>query len=366
MSVHLMLVAWYIVGTGAEPVPFPLDVVSARPRPDVTKWFQRTDGWTGGDGAYSVPIGKDRTLWMFGDSWIGAIEDGRRIRSRMVNNTFAWQSLKDPNEPLRFIWSQHEGEPAAVLRPDSREDWYWPGCAELIDGKLYIFCKVVRRREEGAPGFQFDWFADELLQIANPVDEPTAWRIERRARIPEAAPRLGVACIVDGEYLYAYGLHREKARKPFHSPLAVARIKRKSLAAMDMTAWQFRTSAGWSDAPKDLATLYADAPPEMTVCRLRGIDGLLAVYTAYGLGGDIMARHAGRPEGPWSRPVRLYRCPEVTDKLLLYGAKAHPELATADGQLILTYCRNIGSLTEHVRRPDIYVPQGVEVRLGQR
>src|SRR5206468_2156766 len=134
-------------------------------------------------------------------------------------------------------------------------------------------------------------------------------------RIPASLPRLGVGCLREGEYFYAYGLLSEKERKPFHSPLAAARISLQKLAAMDMAGWEVWCKAGWSAEPKDVVTLYADAPPEMTVCRLRGIDGYLAVYTAYGLGADVMLRHATRPEGPWSKAVRLYRCPEAKDKL---------------------------------------------------
>src|SRR5512135_69971 len=37
--------------------------------------FQRTSGWTGGDGAYSAALGNDRFLWLFGDSLIGEVKD---------------------------------------------------------------------------------------------------------------------------------------------------------------------------------------------------------------------------------------------------------------------------------------------------
>ena len=52
-----------------------------------------------------------------------------------------------------------------------------------------------------------------------------------------------------------------------------------------------------------------------------------------------------------------YRCPEDGQKLLIYAAKAHPELSTAPDELVITYCCNTGSLAEHMTRPDIYVPR---------
>jgi hypothetical protein len=100
----------------------------------------------------------------------------------------------------------------------------------------------------------------------------------------------------------------------------------------------------------------------MSVGRVRGIDGLVAVYQPLGISKDIQLRHASRPEGPWSEPVKAYRCPEE-GKVFVYAAKFHPELATRPGQIIVTYCRNIGDLGEHARQPNLYVPQGVEVQL---
>src|SRR5262245_41790040 len=85
----------------AEPVP--LEVESAKPRADLTALFICTSGWTGSDGAYSVALGPKRTLWLFSDTWIGRVENGRRVGARMVNNSAAWLDLG--GEPsMRFFW----------------------------------------------------------------------------------------------------------------------------------------------------------------------------------------------------------------------------------------------------------------------
>jgi hypothetical protein len=341
-----------------------LELVEAKLLPSLTKKFQQLDGWTGGDGAQSFQLSKDRTLWLFADTWIGKIENGKRVGSRMINNTFAWQSLGKPDEPLRFFWAKGEKGPDAILKPEEKDTWYWPGDGAIVDGKLYLFCKVVRRREKGDPGFQFDWFHNDFLQIANPRDDPTAWKVQRyRLSDDPHQPRLGVACTLEGDYLYAFGLFPEKQSKPFNNPLGVARIAKAKLASMDRSDWQYWCEAGWSKEPAKLVPLFRDAPAEFTVTKVRGIPGYVATYTQFGLGGNIAVRHAMRPEGPWSKPLIVYKCPETDKKIFQYGAKAHPELAERDGQLILTYCRNIGSLSEHVKRPEVYFPQAVEVQL---
>jgi hypothetical protein len=346
-------------------------VVSATPALALGQRFQQTAGWTGGDVAYSIPLSQERTLWLFGDSFIGKIESGRRPAARMISNAAAWQPLQDDQEAMRFFWDRSGAEPAPLLRPTTAGAWYWPADGVVVDRRLYLFCKVVRKAE-GAPGFQFDWFANDLLRIDNPQEEPVQWKIER-CRLPEGkdAPRLGASCVCDGDYLYAFGLFPAAAVKPLHVPLGLARLPKDRLATLDMKGWQYwcRGPEGdrWSAEPVDLVPLFTDAAPEMTVGRVRGIDGWVAVYTPVGIGTEVAVRQAPKPWGPWSQRQVVYRSPEPGDKVFVYGAKAHPELSRRDGQLFITYCRNIGGdLDEHVRRPEVYVPQAIEVRLRSR
>ncbi len=362
MRIIAFAIALLSLGLLADESLPPFELADAKPLPSFTAQFQQTDGWTGADAAYSIPLGRDRLLWVFADTWIGKIENGRRVGARMVNNTFAWQSLRNRSGPLRFFWRTDGDALTAVLRPDGKDAWYWPGDGAVIDGQLYLFCKVARRDDSKPEGFQFDWFGDDLLQIHNPMDEPTVWRFEQRT-LPSGlnVPRMSGACLVEGDYLYAYGLLTTAKEKHLNRPLGVARIHRRHLKTMEMSRWEYWCGDRWSDNPEKTAALFRDAAPEMSVSRVRGLPGFVATYTSLGLSANILVRHAPLPEGPWSKPLRVYRCPE--EKLMLYGAKAHAALAERDGQLIITYCRNTGSLKEHVERPEIYFPQGVEVRL---
>ena len=76
--------------------------------------------------------------------------------------------------------------------------------------------------------------------------------------------------------------------------------------------------------------------------RLGAAGPYVAVYTEAGLSPRIVARTAAAPEGPWSAAVRLYECPEAGwDKnVFCYAAKAHPELAAAEDELVISYCAN--------------------------
>src|SRR5207248_7929627 len=124
---------------GQAPAAPPFVVAKASPRPDITQWFRRDDGWTGGDGAYSVRLGPDRLLWLFGDTWIGKVDNGRRKDARIVNNTIAVQSLRDPRPPLRFYWGRDADRPAAFVKPADASRWYWPQSGALAGDQLYVF-----------------------------------------------------------------------------------------------------------------------------------------------------------------------------------------------------------------------------------
>src|SRR5262249_4644643 len=153
----------------------------------------------------------------------------------MVNNSAAWLGLGDSPAPMRFFWDESGKEPAALLKPDEAKTWHWPGDGAMIDGRLYLVLHVIRHKEKGAPGLQFEWIADDLVRIDNPNDEPTKWKFERR-RLPREM-RWGNACYCDGKHFYVYGSIVEK--RAFEAPLSLARIPLKMLAKLDSAGWEY-------------------------------------------------------------------------------------------------------------------------------
>ena len=53
----------------------------AEPAPDLDALFQTTNGWIGSDGDYSIQLNSSTTLWLFGDTVIGQVRDGKRINA---------------------------------------------------------------------------------------------------------------------------------------------------------------------------------------------------------------------------------------------------------------------------------------------
>ena len=75
--------------------------------------FTTRQGWTGGDGGGTVDLGNGRVLWMFADSFIGGVADGKHAPgSHMINNVFAVQTVNDKSSPAPRVWDS-----AAISHP---------------------------------------------------------------------------------------------------------------------------------------------------------------------------------------------------------------------------------------------------------
>ena len=95
--------------------------------PDYDALFDNRKGWTGADGAYSLPLSDDLTLWLFGDTWLGDIRDGAHVNATIVNNTVAIQhGLFPSNAAVEFYFGKTPiGNPGSFIRPADGRGWYW-------------------------------------------------------------------------------------------------------------------------------------------------------------------------------------------------------------------------------------------------
>src|SRR5436309_8161695 len=111
------------VAPAADPLP---TVEKAEPLPAWDAKFRRTDGWVGGDGAYSVPLSDTRAVWLFGDTWIGSVRGGKRVKVKMVNNTVAVQESKGDAATLTFPIRRDGDTPRSHFAPPRNGDFVWP------------------------------------------------------------------------------------------------------------------------------------------------------------------------------------------------------------------------------------------------
>ncbi len=329
-------------------------VPRAEPWPEADALFRSDARWRGGDAAVSVDLGHGRVLWLFGDSFVAGDDTaprGTRRGTVMVRNSIAIQRGRDPESAaMRFI--VRDG-PASFF-PESGQRWYWPQHGILLEGRLTLFLYALVHDAGDPLGFRYDgWTA---LRVDNPGEQPEGWRI-RPLQVPDVAPieMVGASVLADAEHVYAYGV-----REPGDHALFLLRWRRADFvggALGDPQRWA-GPSRGWTRGPP--AAVLPRGQTELSVVALGRRRYALAQTLGFGAS-RLALRLASAPQGPFGDAIEIFEPPEHgRDGILIYGARAHPELS--GGELVLTY--NVNTLDAAALMDDlsIYFPRFVRVR----
>lgn len=348
--------------------------------------FNRTSGWTGADGIYSIPISGDEspgsaaetsTLFVFSDTFIGEVgSDGQRLAgSTLVNNTLV---LLKGGEPvpgnIEFRWpSGGTGNPKAVFEPATPNtnpgDWYWLMDGIALDGWMHIFALRMKRGDGGV----FNFAVAGVALLSAPLDSPAPWQDQVQLDTPlHFVPTDGRGEIIFGAgimantaeagapdpdgYIYTYGTQND----PFVKKLVAARVLPNEF--QDFSKWRYWDGTIWSTDIETAATLANRVSSELSVSPLT--DGrVVLVFQLDTLGRDVAVRIGESPVGPFGDVVTLWSCPEPdTDPdIYCYNAKAHPNLSQP-GELLISYNVNTFDFFDHFTNADIYRPRFINVR----
>ncbi len=340
---------------------------SVEPLPAYDALFTRTEGWTGGDAVYSVALADDTTLWLYGDTWIGDIVDGKHKDATMVNNSIALQRGKDPaTASVDFFWqTTKDGKAAAFIRPADGTGWFWIFDGIVADGKLYLFLmQIIKTDEKGIWGFKH--IGTWLGEVENPHDDPLAWRI-RQYKIPygryskDGNLFFGSAVMRDGDFVYIYGAGEDWSKGMGGRSMIVARVPYNKMT--DFGKWRFFSDGNWRADMVGISKLFNGTATESSVCYQPAIKRYVVVYTENGLSKNILMRFSPTPVGPWGNTYKVYECPEVQwhKTYFCYAAKAHPEISNED-ELIVTYVCNSFDFWQMAADARIYRPRFLRIK----
>ena len=192
-------------------------IVKAETAPEWNALFAGKEGWIGGDGLASATLGPKRILWLFGDSMLGTVKDGKRVGANMVNNAVAVQEGFAKDASIRFIVGKtKDGKPAAFITPADGTGWFWPQSAIRVDNRLFLFLPQIEKTKDTGV-FGFKQVGQWLASVKNPDDKPENWRIDQ-SKVPcadfkEGRERSwGSAVLEDSEFIYVYGYDEMRAK----------------------------------------------------------------------------------------------------------------------------------------------------------
>lgn len=350
-----------------EPAPAPLRAESVRPAPEIERLFASREGWLGADAIYSIPLPDQSWLWVFGDTLVGTIRDGRRHDVRMVNNSFARQRGFGAGARVELLLHRDDrGQPSSFITPAAGPGYYWLWDGLVEQGRLYLLATRLT-----SPGTitAFDWTLRDqaLIVVDNPVDPPARWRT-RQIGLPfgeftaEYEALWGLEVLRTNDGVLVFGTTRGNKSEPRN--LVVARVAPNQIDQPGQ--WRFWSRAGWQADARQAGPLTTAVGTEGSLTWLPERQRWVYIYSPP-LDRRIQMRTARTALGPWSDPVTVYNCPETewNPRVFCYAAKAR--LVPDRGEeLLVSYATNSFEMLPDVTADSrIYQPRFVWLKLAE-
>jgi hypothetical protein len=327
--------------------------------------FPDKDGWYGGDGAYSIKLDDQRTLWLFGDTFV-ACEPYRKDRIGMdvvLGTTVAISTCSENGFHIDY-YLKHEG--ASYVSFFGSEEWLWPQDPFILNGVLYIPLLVVRPTQETTNPFPFTISGHRFARIRDfSAPDPREWKydyIDLSASIPREITAFAATSVVYGDYVYFYPLYAHESGNKNVVGNSLARIPAAKIEKPAGEIEYLSREGTWIKDidPDKVKIILEDVVSELSVRYHPALGTWVAVYLSTTNRGErLIYQTAARPEGPWSSPmVLLEPIPEVDPRSALYdpnnfcyAGKEHIEFSD-DGNIVATYVCNS---FEDMNKPDGFI-----------
>lgn len=325
--------------------------------PEADALFHVDPRWRGADAAFSVALGGERVLWLFGDTFV--VREGvepelaTRRDCTLARNSVAVQTGLDPSTAsIEFAW----GPDGSSWLAEEGDEFFWPQHGLRVPGGALVLCFSRVRNTPGVGlGFEaVDWKAVAIDEPDRPLAE---WRVRELAE-PElptglvAAQGLGVV----GDHVVGLAVREPGDHAGYLVRFPLAEFARGELGKCDLWCGE------WRAASRDLepTPILGDAGPESSLHFERELERWVHLRSL-GFGATQLAvAFANELTGPWGELQELYMPPESSRaRPFVYAGKAHSELLGAD--LVLTYASNSFDFGELVADESLYYPRFVRI-----
>jgi hypothetical protein len=304
------------------------------------------DGWTGGDGAYSIQLPDGRILWTFGDSFLGTVNPDYTRTGPLVNNLFV---IQDGNE-ITTLQGGTEENPEAYVKPFGNPNhYYWPGDGLAIGNKVYMFMLRIRPTGEGGV-FGFEHIGTDMAVFSLPDLE----LIDQYPLARTTEFLMGVSLLKEGNYVYVYG-----TRTTLGKTAVAARFD-----VSDPTSITYWNGTEWGNDFVGDAYLKRSNGQDLAVSNQfkvfkYGNSYRFLVQDDF-FGAAIKIYQSDSPVGPWSNPITVYETPETgaaNGDIFTYNAIAHPHIVHPEKGMLVTYSVNSFDFFDLFQDARIYRPR---------
>jgi hypothetical protein len=329
--------------------------------------FSYTQGWLGADDAYSIPLTLSKSLWLFGDTFVGGSDTKLRSQAKaMVRNSIGISDCEPGGScRMQYFWRKADAKPRSFFDSGTDAQWYWPLDGFRQGNTVYISLLAVRNRPGASAkdAFGFEITGTKLAIVRSIHKPPENWGITIRD-LTDGHLWPGVSLVPAGRYVIWYTQVSEGEGR---GHMTVMRVPRGRMVQPSGN-WQYlRKDGQWRNglAGEDSMHVIEQPISEMSVRYHPSIGKWLALSQAPEFPSPgAVARSADSPIGPWSDPHTVYEFPEMKretpgyDKdTFCYAVKEHIEFS--DVKIALTYACNSMVFTKVVADMNIYRPRGV-------
>ncbi|CAN5313912.1 hypothetical protein BH23BAC1_BH23BAC1_22130 [soil metagenome] len=296
-------------------------------------------GWTGGDATYSILLPDGRTLWIFGDTFLGVVNPDRsRPGTGLARNTFV---IQDGDQLTTYV----KPDGSAFISPENKSWWYWPTDGTVFNDTLQVLLSAFRSTGEGG-SFGFEYASIDLALFTLP--DLSLISIERRFTDPTIA--FGSCVLESDDYIYIYGAEKEG----LHKYANVARAPGGDLR----NDWEYFNGSNWVSDLNQSAGSFNDVSEQFAVFEDNG--HYYMVSSHHLLGKQIYLFDAPTPVGPWGNKRTIYCTPESGGNRWTYNAFVHPQF-TENGEILISYNVNSFNFSELFKNADYYRPYFIRV-----
>ncbi|RCH55459.1 hypothetical protein DJ568_06070 [Mucilaginibacter hurinus] len=318
-------------------------VPNAQPDPTFNNYFTRFSGWNSGDGAQSILLPDGRTVWMFGDSFIGDVNPDRSLVSgkyALVHNAMMVQQ----DSTFTTYHSGSDSKPESLFNPESPQNIIWASHGVADKGNLNVFMMEL------APDNKGNWtHLTNHMAILDTKD----FKIKKKIKVPYYNKiSWGERCYTDANYHYIFGMSTNGLNTVIH----LARAKHGHLEEM----WEFY--AGNNTWIKDInRAVPISVKPYVTAPSIIERNGRYYMVTQRNFfSRDILMFRADNIQGPYKDEVKLYTTPDVSQS---YISIVHPHF-TQDNRMLIGYSLG-GDIFKMVKNIDIGRPMFIRVNLPE-
>ena len=316
--------------------------------------FPDKDGWYGGDGAYSIKLDQERTLWLFGDTFV-ANEKGRKDRIGMdvvMGTTLAISTCSENNQfHIHYYLKKKNGKFVSFF---GENEWLWPQDPFIINNVLYVPLLVVKAMLDLKAPFNFKIVRHKIARIKNyTLADPLQWNvdyIDLKDAILPGIEAFAPASVVFQNYVYFYPLYISVKKTAKVSGNILARIPIDKLDDPADSMEYLNKDGKWEKGlvPAMAKIVLVASVSELSVRYHDDDKKWIAIYLSpQNNGNQLLYQTAYTLEGPWTKPKALVeKIPEVDpkgprydDQNFCYAGKEHIEFARARN-LVVTYVCN--------------------------